>query len=66
MRFTNATAFTGLMLLTLASESMLALRSIRVVLMLNDLQQAGARDRCIAFCALQSTYKDAKNSGRSI
>ena len=66
MRFTNATAFTGLMLLTLASESMLALRSIRVVLMLNDLQQAGARDRCIAFCALQSTYKEAKNSRRSI
>ncbi len=57
MRFTNATAFTGLMLLALASESMLALRAIRIVLMLDDLQQIGARDRCIAFGAIQNLYK---------
>ncbi len=64
MRFTNVTAFAGLMLLTLAHESMHVLRSVRIGLMLNDLQQSGARETCIAFSAIQNTYK-GKNSRRS-
>jgi hypothetical protein len=34
--------------------------------MLNDLQSSGARDTCIAFSALQNTYKQNQNSRRAI
>ena len=57
MRFTNAAAFTGLMLLTLADQSMHILKAPRIGMMLGDLQQGGARDTCIAFSAIQNTYK---------
>lgn len=65
MRFTNATAFTGLMLLTLANQAMHALRAVRIAMLLNDLHQGGARDSCVAFHAIQNTYKP-KNSRKSI
>ena len=65
MRFSNVTAFAGLMLLTLAHESMHVFRSARIGLMLNDLQQSGARESCIAFTAIQNTYKSKSNSRRS-
>lgn len=64
MRFTNATAFTGLMLLTLAEQSMHILKSVRIGMMLNDLQHGGARDTCVAFSAIQKTYKPKHNSRR--
>jgi len=64
MRFTNATAFTGLMLLALANEAMHVFRAIRIGMMLNDLQSNGARDTCIAFSAIQNTYKQNQNSRR--
>ena len=57
MRFTNATTFVGLMLLTLAHESMHVLRSIRIGWTLNYLQAGGARPSCVAFCAIQKTYQ---------
>ena len=57
MRFTNATSFVGLMLLTLAHESMHLLRAPRILLTLNYLQAGGARPGCIAFCAIQKTMK---------
>lgn len=57
MRFTNVTAFAGLMLLTLAHESMHAFKAMRIGMMLNELQQGGARDSCIAFTAIRNTYK---------
>lgn len=57
MRFTNVTAFAGLMLLTLAHESMHAFKAIRIGMMLSELQKGGARDACIAFTAIQNTYK---------
>ncbi len=53
MRFTNATSFVGLMLLTLAHESMHILRAPRILLTLNYLQAGGARPGCIAFRAFQ-------------
>ena len=53
MRFTNATSFVGLMLLTLAHESMHWLRAPRILLTLNYLQAGGARSNCIAFCLIQ-------------
>ena len=65
MRFSNVTAFAGLMLLTLAHESMHVFRSARIGLMLNGLQQSGARESCIAFTAIQNTYKLKSNSRRS-
>ena len=57
MRFTNATWFVGLMLLTLAHESMHVLRSLRILLTLKFLQTRGARADCIAFCAIQNPFK---------
>lgn len=57
MRFTNATSFVGLMLLTLAHESMHWLRAPRILLTLNYLQAGGARPGCIAFCAFRNPTK---------
>ena len=57
MRFTNATSFVGLMLLTIAHESMHILRAPRILLTLNFLQSRGARSDCIAFCALRKPIK---------
>ena len=62
MRFTNATSFVGLMLLTLAHESMRVLRAPRILLTLNFLQVGGARPGCIAFCALQKPLRKLKKS----
>ena len=57
MRFTNATSFVGLMLMTLAHESMHILRAPRMLLTLNFLQAGGARPGCIAFCEIQNLIK---------
>ena len=57
MRFTNATSFVGLMLLTLAHTSMRVLRAPRILLTLNYLQAGGARPGCIAFCSIQNTLQ---------
>lgn len=57
MRFTNATSFVGLMLLTLAHTSMHILRAPRILLTLNYLQAGGARPGCIAFCSIQNTLQ---------
>ena len=57
MRFTNATSFVGLMLLTLAHTSMRVLRAPRILLTLNYLQAGGARPGCIAFCAFRNPTK---------
>ena len=65
MRFTNATSFVGLMLLTLAHESMHLLRAPRILLTLNYLQAGGARPGCIAFCSIQKPLKTLKKFKRS-
>ena len=65
MRFTNATSFVGLMLLTLAHESMHLLRAPRILLTLNYLQAGGARPECVAFCSIQKPLKTLKKFKRS-
>lgn len=62
MRFTNATSFVGLMLLTIAHESMRWLRAPRILLTLNYLQAGGARPGCIAFCSIQKPLKILKKA----
>ena len=44
-------------MLTLAHESMHAFKAMRIGMMLSELQKGGARDSCIAFTAIQNTYK---------
>ena len=53
----GAPALRNVMLLTLAHESMHAFRAMRIGMMLNELQQGGARDACITFTAIRNTYK---------
>lgn len=65
MRFTNATSFVGLMLLTLAHESMHWLRAPRILLTLNFLQAGGARPGCVAFCSIQKPIKQFKKLKRT-
>ena len=65
MRFTNATSFVGLMLLTLAHESMHILRAPRILLTLNYLQAGGARPGCIAFCSIQKPLEEVKKLKKS-
>lgn len=65
MRFTNATSFVGLMLLTIAHESMHWLRAPRILLTLNYLQVGGARPGCIAFCSLQKPFRKHKHKKAS-
>lgn len=48
MRFTNATSIVGLLLMTMAHESMLTFRAIRIGAMLPLLQASGERSGCIA------------------
>lgn len=57
MRFTNATALVGLLLLTMSHEAMHAARAIRIAWMLPLLQASGERQGCIAFNAILSTYR---------
>ena len=65
MRFTNATSFVGLMLLTLAHTSMHWLRAPRILLTLNYLQAGGARPGCVAFCSIQKPLKILKKLKKS-
>lgn len=58
LRFTNTTAMVGLLLLTIAHESMHFLRSFRIERLLHVLQAGGERPSCIAFGALQETYQE--------
>lgn len=65
MRFTNATSFVGLMLLTLAHASMHMLRAPRILMTLNYLQAGGARPGCVAFCSIQKPIKKLKKLKKS-
>ena len=60
MRFTNATALVGLLLMCISHEAMHVLRAFRIERLLNHLQDSGERATCIAFCALRGTYQNTE------
>lgn len=64
MRFTNLTALVGLLLMTLAHESMHVMRAIRIAWLLPALQASGERAGCIAFSAIQKTYRNPQKPGK--
>lgn len=53
MRFTNATALVGILLLCISHEAMRFMKALRVESLINYLQDSGERSSCIGFCALR-------------